>query len=134
MTKPTRQTILIVDDQEENIRVVGNLLAMVNYDIVAATSAERAFKRLKARIPDIILLDLMMPGTDGLELCRSIKSDPRWEQIPIIFLSAADDKNLVVQALEAGGVDYVTKPFNRAELISRVRTHLALKETRGCKR
>ncbi len=71
-----------------------------------------------------------MPGRDGFEVCRLIRAQPRWVDIPVIFLSAADDKDLIVRALEAGGVDYVTKPFNRAELMSRVRTHLALKAAR----
>jgi two-component system sensor histidine kinase/response regulator len=68
-----------------------------------------------------------MPGMDGLEVCRRIRENPDWKDIPIIFLSAADDKELIVRALEAGGVDYVTKPFNHKEMLSRVRTHLALK-------
>jgi two-component system, sensor histidine kinase and response regulator len=130
MKNGPRETILIVDDQEENLRVVGSVLSMMDYDIVAASSAEQAFKRLAAHTPDLILLDVHMPETDGLATCRAIKADARWVHIPIIFLSAADDKNLIVQALEAGGVDYVTKPFNRAELISRVRTQLALKHAR----
>jgi two-component system sensor histidine kinase/response regulator len=124
------ETILIVDDQEQNLRIVGTVLTMMGYEIIAATSAEQAFKRLAARTPDLILLDLLMPGVDGLETCRRLKADARWADLPVIFLSAADDKNLVVQALESGGVDYVTKPFNKAELLSRVRTHLALKKAR----
>ena len=82
------------------------------------------------RLPDLILLDVLMPGMDGFEVCRRIRENPEWKDIPIIFLSAADDKDLIVRALEAGGVDYVTKPFNHAEMLSRVRTHLALKMTR----
>jgi len=70
-----------------------------------------------------------MPGMDGVEVCRRIRENPAWKDIPIIFLSAADDKELIVRALEAGGVDYVTKPFNHAEMLSRVRTHLTLKLT-----
>ncbi|MBK8040824.1 MAG: hybrid sensor histidine kinase/response regulator [Verrucomicrobiaceae bacterium] len=130
MTPAHRETILIVDDQEENIRVVGSVLSLMSYDIIPATSAEQALRRLQARTPDIILLDVMMPGTDGLTTCRQIRQNPAWLEIPIIFLSAADDKNVIVQALEAGGVDYVTKPFNRAELLTRVRTHLSLKQAR----
>lgn len=129
ITRP-REVILIVDDQEENIRVVGTVLSLFDYDIVAATSGQQALKRLEARPPDLILLDVMMPEMDGLEVCRRIQKNPEWAEIPVIFLSAADDKNLIVQALELGGVDYVTKPFNRAELLSRVRTHLSLKEAR----
>jgi len=127
---PVTGTVLVVDDQEENIKVVGSVLSLMGYEIMPALSGEQAFKRLAARQPDLILLDVMMPGTDGLTVCRELKNDARWANIPVIFLSAADDKNLVVQALESGGVDYVTKPFNKAELVSRVRTHLALKQAR----
>ena len=81
-------------------------------------------------MPDLILLDLLMPGMDGFEVCRQLKANPEWKDIPVIFLSAADDKDLIVRALNAGGVDYITKPFNQAELISRVRTQLALKTAR----
>jgi two-component system sensor histidine kinase/response regulator len=126
----SRSTLLIVDDQEENLRVVGTVLTALGYDIIAANSANQAFKRLASKTPDLVLLDMIMPDMDGLEMCRRLKEEPRWRDIPVIFLSAADDKNLVVQALEAGGVDYVTKPFNKAELVSRVRTQLALKEAR----
>ena len=71
-----------------------------------------------------------MPGMDGCEVCRQLKENPDWKDIPVIFLSAADDKDFIVRALEAGGVDYITKPFNQAELISRVRTQLVLKTAR----
>jgi two-component system sensor histidine kinase/response regulator len=78
----------------------------------------------------LILLDLLMPGMGGCEVCRQLKDNPDWRDIPVIFLSAADDKDLIVRALDAGGVDYLTKPFNQSELISRVRTQLALKAAR----
>lgn len=124
------QTILIVDDQDQNLQVVGTLLSAMGYGVVPANSGEQALERLAARAPDLILLDMVMPGKDGLQVCREILAHPEWREIPVIFLSAAGDKDLIVQALEAGGVDYVTKPFNKAELLSRVRTHLALKEAR----
>ncbi|HBJ87428.1 MAG TPA: hybrid sensor histidine kinase/response regulator [Verrucomicrobiales bacterium] len=130
MTTPNHETILIVDDQEENLRGIGNVLSLMAYDIILASSAEQGLQRLSAATPDLILLDVMMPGTDGLTACRQIKAEARWADIPVIFLSADDDKNVIVQALEAGGVDYVTKPFNMAELVSRVRTQLALKRAR----
>ncbi|MDZ4401180.1 hybrid sensor histidine kinase/response regulator [Prosthecobacter sp.] len=130
MTTPDHETILIVDDQEENLRVIGNVLSMMAYDILLASNAEQALQRLAVRTPDLILLDVMMPETDGLTACRQIKAEADWADIPVIFLSADDDKNVIVQALEAGGVDYVTKPFNMAELVSRVRTQLALKRAR----
>jgi two-component system, sensor histidine kinase and response regulator len=127
-TTPAR--ILVVDDQETNVQVVGTMLDKLGYEIVPASDGEQALRRLSLRAADLILLDLLMPGMDGFEVCRRIMAHPEWKEIPIIFLSAADDKSMIVRALETGGVDYVTKPFNQAELVSRVRTHLALKLTR----
>jgi two-component system sensor histidine kinase/response regulator len=127
---PQQETILIVDDQEANLRVLAPLLTALGYDVIPASSGAQALDRLKARVPDLVLLDVLMPGMDGLEVCRQMRSDPRLAELPIIFVSAADDTNLIVSALEAGGVDYVTKPFQKAELVSRVRTHLALKQAR----
>lgn len=130
MTTPDKETILIVDDQEENLRGIGNVLTMMSYNILLAQSGEQAIQQLNECTPDLILLDVMMPEQDGLATCIQIKSNPGWADIPVIFLSADDDKNVIVQALEAGGVDYVTKPFSRAELVSRVRTQLALKRAK----
>jgi two-component system sensor histidine kinase/response regulator len=123
-------SILVVDDQAANIQTVGTLLNSMDYDVIAATSAAQAVQRLGVRIPDLILLDMMMPGENGLELCRRLQAEPRWADIPVIFLSAAGEIHLITSALEAGAVDYVTKPFHRAELLSRVRTHLTLKASR----
>lgn len=122
--------LMIVDDQEANIEILGLTLGRLGFEILPATSGEHALKVLAGRAPDLILLDLHMPDMDGFELCRRIKENPAWAEIPIIFLSASDDKNLIVRALESGGMDYVTKPFDKPELISRVRTHLMLKTAR----
>lgn len=122
--------ILVVDDQETNLRVIGDMMGHLGFDIVPALDGEQALRRLNSRPVDLILLDVLMPGLDGFEVCRRIRANVAWIDIPIIFLSAADDKTLIVRALESGGVDYVTKPFNAAELLSRVRTHLALKTAR----
>jgi len=122
--------ILVVDDQETNLKVVGEILGQFGFDIVLAGDGDQALRRLEHQAVDLVLLDVLMPGHDGFEVCRLIRAQPRWADIPVIFLSAADDKDLIVRALEVGGVDYVTKPFNRAELMSRVRTHLALKAAR----
>ncbi|CAN5176907.1 hypothetical protein BH23VER1_BH23VER1_33920 [soil metagenome] len=124
------ETILVVDDQQQNIQVVGATLRAIGYEIVPAASAEEATTRLAARLPDLILLDVRMPGTSGIAFCRQLRSDPLTAHIPVVFLSAADDSNLIVEALEAGGIDYITKPFNKAELLTRVRTHLSLKRAR----
>jgi len=130
MPAQTPDTILVVDDQERNLQVVGTTLSAFGYEIMAATNGEQALERVKARTPDLILLDILMPDMDGFEVCEALKEIPETTGIPIIFLSASDEKNMIVKALEAGGVDYVTKPFNQAELLARVRTHLELKHTR----
>ena len=122
--------LLVIDDQEVNIQVVGAVLGKLGFEILPATSGSQALKRLSIRRPDLILLDLLMPDMDGFALCRRIRENPDWAGIPIIFVSSADDKDLIVRAFESGGVDYITKPFNHAELISRVRTHVALKTAR----
>lgn len=126
--RPAR--ILVVDDQPANVQIVGAVLGNLGYEIIPASDGPTALKRVALRLPDLILLDLLMPGMGGCEVCQQLKANPDWKDIPVIFLSAADDKDLIVRALDSGGVDYITKPFNQAELISRVRTQLALKTTR----
>jgi two-component system sensor histidine kinase/response regulator len=122
--------ILVADDQPQNIQIVGAVLGKLGYEIIPAADGPTALRRVALRIPDLILLDMFMPGMGGCEVCRQLKENPDWKDIPVIFLSAADDKDLIVRALNSGGVDYITKPFNQAELISRVRTQLALKIAR----
>jgi two-component system, sensor histidine kinase and response regulator len=122
--------VLIVDDQPANLQVLGSILGQLGYDVVPAADGPTALRRLALRPPDLVLLDVMMPGMDGFEVCRRIREQRALDDLPVIFLSAADEKSLIVRALECGGVDYVTKPFNQAELMSRVTTHLALKSAR----
>lgn len=122
--------ILVVDDQPSTIQIVGSVLGKLGYEIVPALDGPSALKRLANHLPDLILLDLLMPEMDGCEVCRRLRENPDWQDLPVIFVSASDDKNLVVQALEAGGVDYITKPFHQAELILRVKTQLDLKIAR----
>jgi two-component system sensor histidine kinase/response regulator len=109
---------------------VGAVLGRLGHEIIPAGDGATALRRVAVRLPDLILLDLLMPVMNGYEVCRQLKSNPDWKEIPIIFLSASEDKDMIVQAFDAGGVDYVTKPFNQAELVSRVRTQLALKAAR----
>ena len=122
--------ILVVDDQPANIKTLGGLLGKLGFEIIPALDGDQALKRLGVCRPDLILLDVLMDGFDGFEVCRRIRADAEWAEITIIFLSAADDKEFTIRAFAVGGTDYVTKPFNRAELVSRVRTHLALKFAR----
>jgi two-component system sensor histidine kinase/response regulator len=127
---PAPPRILVVDDQPANIQVVGSVLGKLGYEIMPALDGLTALKRLATHTPDLILLDMLMPEMDGCEVCRRLRENPAWQDLPVIFLSAADDKDLVVQALKAGGVDYITKPFNQAELVLRVKTQLDLKAAR----
>ena len=122
--------ILVVDDQPANIQMVGSVLGRLGHEIIPAFDGATALHRMGLRAPDLILLDVLMPVMDGYEVCRRLKENPAWRDIPLIFISAADDKDLIVRALNSGGVDYITKPFNQAELVSRVRTQLALKSAR----
>jgi two-component system, sensor histidine kinase and response regulator len=127
---PALARILVVDDQPANIQVVGSVLGKLGYEIIPALDGPTALKRLAVRMPDLILLDLLMPEMDGCEVCRRLHENPDWRDLPVIFVSAADDKDLVVQALQAGAVDYITKPFHQAELVLRVKTQLDLKIAR----
>ena len=122
--------LLVVDDQEVNLRIVGSSLRKLGFEVFTASDGDQALALLGQNAFDLVLLDVLMPGRDGFEICAAIRANATWADIPIIFLSAAGDKTLIVRALEVGGVDYVTKPFNPAELVSRVRTHVALKVAR----
>lgn len=123
-------TILVVDDNTTNIKVIAITLRSQNYKLVVATNGNNAVEMVEKTRPDLVLLDIMMPGIDGYEACKIIKSKKENENIPILFLTALDEKENLVKGFQAGGVDYITKPFNKDELISRVKTHLDLKLTR----
>ena len=121
--------VLVVDDEVRNIQVVGSLLLRHGHEVIASTSGADALEKLESVHPDLILLDVMMPGMTGFELCRKLQEDPATRDIPVLFLSAAADKNFVVEALDAGAVDYITKPFHGPELISRVELHASRRKT-----
>ncbi len=125
-----KPTVLIVDDNANNIKVIAITLRSQNYQLVIATSGKNAIEMVEKTRPDLILLDIMMPGMDGYETCEIIKSKEENRNIPVLFLTALNQKDNIVKGFEVGGVDYITKPFNKEELISRVKTHLELKLTR----
>jgi two-component system sensor histidine kinase/response regulator len=125
-----KSRILVVDDISKNLQVVGTILRNERYDVMPAASGAQALDRARATLPDLILLDLMMPEMDGLEVCRRLKAEAATRQIPVIFLTASNEMEHLVQGFEAGAVDYITKPFNAPELLARVRTHLELKHAR----
>ncbi len=118
--------VLIVDDVVENIQIAMNILKEDRYNFSFAKSAQEAMLILKQKKFDLILMDIMMPGKNGLEACVEIKSDPSLVDIPVIFLTAKVDVDSMSKAFEVGGVDYITKPFHADELLARVRTHLEL--------
>lgn len=119
--------ILVVDDTPANLEVMTEMLSSVGYEVATAISGERALKRLKTYVPDLILLDIQMPGMDGFQICQAIKNDPKTANIPIIFITALSDIGHIVRGFSLGGVDYISKPFQQLELLTRVKTHLQLK-------
>lgn len=125
----TNSNILIVDDNPENVKVLGNTLREEEYNLLVAFNGLDALAILDTEPVDLILLDVMMPEIDGFELCERIKLQEDWQEIPVIFITALNDKNSVVKGLEVGGVDYITKPFNNKEVLARIHTHLSLRRT-----
>jgi two-component system sensor histidine kinase/response regulator len=122
-----KQLILIVDDIPLNLQALGNMLERVGYEVQVATSGPEALQIAHASPrPDLILLDIMMPGMDGLEVCQRLKSDPLLRLIPLIFISAIGMTDQKIEAFRAGAVDYITKPFQGEEVVARVQAHLQL--------
>ncbi len=119
--------ILIVDDTPINLRLLGQMLLEHGYHVRPVPDGAMALDAVAAEPPDLILLDILMPGIDGYEVCERLKADAQTRDIPIIFISALDATEDKVKAFEIGGVDYVTKPFQIEEVLARVETHLALR-------
>ncbi|XFA73715.1 response regulator [Thermosynechococcaceae cyanobacterium Okahandja] len=118
--------ILIVDDTPENVEVLTALLQMEGYDVRGAISGQMALMGIEAEPPDIILLDIMMPDMNGYEVCQTLKENPKTQSIPVIFISALDDVFDKVKAFEVGAADYVSKPFQQAEVLARVKNQLMI--------
>ncbi|WP_242045194.1 hybrid sensor histidine kinase/response regulator [Anabaena catenula] len=119
--------LLIVDDKLENIRFLSDFLSKQNYQVRKAINGQAALMAVQALPPDLILLDINMPGIGGYEVCKALKNDPKNQSIPVIFLSAGNDITDKVRAFEVGGIDYITKPFHLEEVLVRVQTQLRLK-------
>ncbi len=120
------QSIVIVDDLPDNLRLLTGILKDRGYKVRPAPNGSRALATIQKELPALILLDIMMPGMDGYEVCSQLKADERTKGIPIIFLSALNEVFDKVKAFKAGGVDFITKPFQVEEVLARVRTHLTL--------
>lgn len=123
-------SVLIVDDVPKNLQVLGNILSKKGYKIAAAVNGQQALGIINSAPPDIILLDVMMPEPDGFEVCKKLKASEKTKEIPVIFLTAKTETEDIVKGFELGAVDYVTKPFNKTELLVRVHNHLDLKNAR----
>jgi signal transduction histidine kinase len=121
--------ILVVDDQPVNLQVVSTLLRRQGYEVVVAGNGEEALARYREATPDLVLLDMLMPGMDGFEVLKSLQALPP-PVAPVIFVTAAQDRDMLLRAFDAGVVDYVTKPFLPEELLARVNAHIGLKLTR----
>lgn len=127
MEKKEASRILIVDDIEENLKVLTETLVEEGFYPLQAKSGERAIQIAAAARPDLILLDIKMPGMDGFETIAALKADPKTADIPVIFISALNQIDDKVRGFQAGAVDYVSKPFQKEEVVARVSTHLKLR-------
>lgn len=115
---------LIVDDVPENLALLSDALSEAGYSVLVATDGQSALERLARIVPDIILLDAVMPGIDGFETCRRIKQMPEVRHVPVMFMTGLTETEHVVRGFESGGLDYVTKPIEPAEVLARVATHI----------
>ena len=125
-----RPRVLIVDDEPLNLELLRQELEDLGHEVHEARTGEEALRRANEHPPDVILLDIMMPGMDGFEVCRRLKATDGTRDVPVIFMTALSDIADKVAAFQAGGVDYVTKPFQVEEVLARVGTHAELRRTR----
>ncbi len=126
MSFDSAKKILIVDDLPSNLTILGNVLNAAAYKVLPVSSGAQALRLLENHQPDLMLLDIRMPVMDGYELCERIKTMPQHQRTPVLFISANDDIGSKVKAFAVGGLDYISKPFEEAEVLARVGTHLRL--------
>lgn len=122
-----KSTVLIVDDQPKNLQLAASVLN-AHYKLLLADGGQKALKIAAEKQPDLILLDVMMPGISGYEVCQQLKENPQTAAIPVIFLTAKNEEEDILQAFEVGGVDYVTKPFKAREVLARIKTQISLRQ------
>ncbi|HZW38531.1 MAG TPA: response regulator [Ignavibacteriaceae bacterium] len=124
-----KKKILVIDDLPENVFLLQDRLEHEGYEVITAYDGVSGLQKVKEELPDLILLDVMMPEVDGLEVCRQIVNDPEISRIPVIMVTAKSGVEDIKEGLEAGAFDYIKKPFNRVELLARVSSALKLSET-----
>jgi len=122
-----QESILVVDDNSENLKVISDFLIDSGFEVLVAKDGEKAIKQLQRATPDLILLDILMPGIDGFETCQRLKAAESTRDIPVIFMTALTDTADKVKGLTVGGVDYITKPIQREEALARIKVHLHLR-------
>jgi len=128
MFNPRNKSVLVVDDQPNNLRVLFTYLQSRGLKVLIADSGKRAIEQTERQPPDIILMDVMMPGMDGFETCRRLKRNKDLAAIPVIFMTALTEMKDKLSAFSAGGVDYVTKPFQQEEVLARITAHLTIRD------
>ncbi|MBD2500197.1 hybrid sensor histidine kinase/response regulator [Anabaena azotica] len=126
-TSAENNFILVVDDTITNLEIISESLTDEGFEVATAMDGQKALQQIQTRLPDLILLDVMMPVMDGFVTCKHLKNHPETKDIPVIFMTAVADTNSKVQALSLGAVDYITKPFHKAEVLARISTHLQLR-------
>jgi DNA-binding NarL/FixJ family response regulator len=123
--RETRDIVLVVDDSPETLRLMTDALEEAGMTVLVAREGEHALSIVEKVVPDVILMDALMPGTDGFTTCRRLKQNRALAHVPIIFMTGLSDTDNIIKGLEAGGVDYITKPIVPGEMLARIRVHLA---------
>src|SRR5271167_3544749 len=121
----TRDIVLVVDDSPETLRLLTDAIEDAGMTVLVAREGEHALSIVEKVRPDVILMDALMPGTDGFATCRRLKQNKALAHVPIVFMTGLSDTEHIIEGLEAGGVDYITKPIVPGELLARIRVHLA---------
>ncbi|MBU7583248.1 MAG: hybrid sensor histidine kinase/response regulator [Nostoc sp. TH1S01] len=124
---PENSLILIVDDTITNLEIISDALTNAGFCVTTARNGEKALQQIQDKLPDLILLDVMMPGIDGFETCQKLKTNPLTQDIPVIFMTGISDTETKVKGLSLGAVDYITKPCQKEEVLARIKTHLQLR-------
>jgi DNA-binding response OmpR family regulator len=127
VASPRDGRILVVDDTPANLQLIADFLSGCGYEVLPAQEGEEALKRATLALPDLILLDVMLPDTDGFDVCRRLKEQPETRDIPVIFMTALVETQDKLNGFAAGGIDYVTKPLQLSEILARMDTHMRLR-------